>query len=99
MLYKYPCGCVGLAPDGNEKGPLIVLACDSEDDDLPWSLSQVVAYRRLMKDPEGRVPLSEEDTLDYFRRVGELKQLAYMGQGFIDLTMGAQRIVKNRIGQ
>lgn len=96
MLYKYPCGCVGLAPDGHEQGPLIVMACDSENDELPSRLSQVVAYRRHMKDPDERVPLSDEGVQDFFQRVGELKQLAYMGQGFIRLTLRAQRIVEQR---
>jgi len=96
MLYKYPCGCIGLAPDGHEQGPLIVMACDSENDNLPSRLSQMVAYRRHMKDPDERMPLSEEDTLDYFQLVVELKKLAYIGQGFMDLTMGAQRIIEQR---
>jgi hypothetical protein len=72
------------------------MACDSENDDLPSRLSQVVAYRRHMNDPDKRELLSEEGVQDFFQRVGELKQLAYMGQGFIDLTMGAQRIVEQR---
>lgn len=96
MLYKYSCGCVGLAPDGHEKGQMIFMACDSEWDELPPRLSQIVAYRRPMKDPDKIVPLSEEEIQDFFERIGELKQLAHMGQDFINLTQGAQRIVDLR---
>jgi len=96
MLYKYPCGCVGLAPDDNADGPLIVMACDSEDDSLPSNLSRIVAYRRRMNDPEQRKPLSVEAFKCYLEAVGELKSLACLGQEFISLTQASNRITERR---
>lgn len=93
MLFRYECGCIGLEPDGNEKGPLIVMACDTTGDDkLPSNVGRIVAYRREMKNPDNREPLSEIAIASYFKAVGELKGLACIGQDFLDLTKRARWI-------
>ena len=96
MLCKYPCGCVGLPPDGNAKGPVILFSCDSTDDGLPSNLSRMVGYRRTMQDENKRVTLNEGEILDYFGVIGELKNLASVGQEFINLTESSRRIAEQR---
>ena len=96
MLCKYPCGCIGLEPDGNEKGPVILFACDSTDDGLPSNLSRVVGYRRHMVGSENRQLLTEIQITEFFGVIGELKSLATVGQEFINLTETSRRIAEQR---
>jgi hypothetical protein len=97
MLYRYNCGCVGFAPDGNEKGQVILLACDSEDYGLPSGLNRIVAYRRQMKDPDIRTPLTNEGVQDFLDNLNKLKSLACLGQDFVSLSTRAMTIQKSKI--
>ena len=97
MLFRYECGCIGLAPDGNEKGPLIVMACDTTGDDrLPSNIGRIVAYRRGMKNPDNREQLTVIQIEAYIKAVGEMMELACIGLDFLDLTKRARRIDENK---